>query len=55
MAVAINELIATRPEISSVPASATAPGKPGQIAFDSEHFYACVSANVWRRTAWEIF
>jgi hypothetical protein len=56
MARAINALIASSPVLVPVPpASAAAAGTPGQIAFDFEHFYLCVAANVWRRTAWEIF
>jgi hypothetical protein len=36
---------------SSVPASATATGTAGQIAYDSlGNFYLCTSANTWRRT-----
>lgn len=32
------------------PASATAPGQPGQIAHDSEYFYLCVALNTWKRS-----
>jgi hypothetical protein len=33
------------------PASATAAGAPGQIAYDSDFVYVCVAANVWRRAS----
>ena len=36
---------------SSVPASATATGTAGQIAYDTNYLYACVSASTWKRTA----
>jgi hypothetical protein len=35
---------------SSVPASATATGSVGQIAYDSQYQYTCVSQNYWVRT-----
>lgn len=31
------------------PANSTAPGTAGQVAYDSDYFYICVSASVWRR------
>ena len=36
---------------SSVPASATATGTAGQISYDANYLYVCVSSNVWRRSA----
>ena len=36
---------------SAVPASATATGTAGQIAYDAEFLYTCVTTNTWRRTA----
>ena len=36
---------------SSVPASPTATGAAGQIAYDADFFYTCVATNTWRRTA----
>jgi len=36
---------------SSVPASATATGTAGQIAYDTNYLYACVSASTWKRAA----
>jgi hypothetical protein len=35
---------------SSVPASATATGTAGQIAYDGYRFYVCTATNTWRRT-----
>jgi hypothetical protein len=37
--------------VTSAPATATSPGKPGQIAYDATHFYVCVAADVWVRAA----
>jgi hypothetical protein len=36
---------------SSVPASATATGTAGQIAYDLSNFYICVSTNSWTRVS----
>lgn len=33
------------------PATANAPGTPGQIAFDPNFLYVCVGVNSWKRTA----
>lgn len=35
----------------SPPASATASGTPGQIAFDQSYLYICTGTNTWKRTA----
>ena len=35
--------------VVAVPGSATAAGKPNQIAFDATHIYVCISTNVWVR------
>lgn len=35
------------PNWVAVPATATSPGTPGQVAYDSSHFYLCVQTNVW--------
>jgi hypothetical protein len=32
-----------------VPASATAPGSPGQLAHDGTYLYVCTAANTWKR------
>jgi len=34
---------------SSVPATATSPGEPGTIAYDSTHLYICIASSLWRR------
>ena len=33
------------------PASATAAGSTGEIAWDSSYIYVCVSTNTWKRAA----
>ena len=35
---------------SSAPASATATGTAGQIAYDGSYFYVCTQSNLWSRT-----
>jgi hypothetical protein len=35
----------------SAPSSATDNGSPGQIAYDSTHFYVCIANNTWKRVA----
>jgi hypothetical protein len=43
---------------SSVPASATATGTAGQIAWDANYQYTCVATNTWKRTAlstWSLY
>jgi hypothetical protein len=35
--------------ITSVPASSTATGTPGQIAYDSSYIYVCTATDVWHR------
>lgn len=37
------------PASGSAPASATASGRAGQIAYDSTYIYVCVATNTWRR------
>ena len=39
----------------AVPASSTAIGRPGQLAFDSTGFYVCTAANTWRKVALTTF
>ena len=36
---------------SAAPASASATGTTGQIAWDAGHFYVCVATNTWVRSA----
>lgn len=35
----------------SAPASAGATGTVGQVAMDSDYFYACVATDTWKRVA----
>ena len=35
----------------AVPATATAVGRPGQMAFDASFLYICTAANTWKKTA----
>lgn len=39
----------------SVPASSSALGRPGQMAFDATSLYICIAANQWRKTALSTF
>ena len=39
------------PQIVAVPSTATSSGQAGQIAYDSNFFYACVATNTWVRAA----
>jgi hypothetical protein len=39
----------------AVPASSSAIGRPGQLAFDSTGFYVCTAANTWRKVALTTF
>jgi len=41
----------TMPASVAAPASASAPGTPGQVAYDAGHLYVCVAANTWVRVA----
>ncbi|CAN0344523.1 unnamed protein product, partial [Chrysoparadoxa australica] len=36
---------------SHTPASAAAPGEPGEFCWDVDFIYVCVAANQWRRSA----
>ncbi len=36
---------------ANAPASATAAGVAGQLAYDATHLYVCISTNVWVRVA----
>jgi len=40
---------------SSVPTSATATGVAGQVSYDSQYQYTCVSSNFWRRVPYAIW
>ena len=41
--------------VVAVPVSATAPGKPNQIAYDATHIYVCVATNTWVRATLATF
>jgi hypothetical protein len=41
--------VATRLASATAPASATAGGSPGQVAYDSSYIYVCVAQNTWVR------
>jgi len=43
------------PIVVAVPATATSPGKPNQIAYDATHIYVCVATNVWVRATLAMF
>jgi hypothetical protein len=40
---------------SQAPPSATAPGMPGQVTWDSGFLYVCIAQNTWVRTALSTF
>jgi hypothetical protein len=42
----------TPANVVAPPAHSDSPGLPGQIAYDTNFFYACVSANEWKGVAW---
>lgn len=42
----VNSVLAWVP----APASSSAAGTAGQIAYDADYFYVCVATNTWRRT-----
>lgn len=53
---ALNQTLSTAfPNWVGVPASATANGTPGQVAYDATHFYVCVADNTWVRATLATF
>jgi len=36
---------------TSPPATSSSSGNPGDIAYDNQYFYICISTNTWIRTA----
>ncbi len=38
-----------------VPATATSPGSPNQVAYDATHFYVCIGVNQWTRATLATF
>lgn len=43
------------PDYTTVPATVTSTGSPGEIAVNSTHFYVCTAANRWGRVAIQSF
>ena len=39
------------PQIADAPGSASSPGTPGQIAWDSDYLYICTGENTWKRAS----
>lgn len=39
----------------AAPAVATSLGTPGQVAYDSTHFYVCIATNTWVRVVLATF
>jgi nitrogen fixation/metabolism regulation signal transduction histidine kinase len=46
---AIQDTLDSTPIYTNVPASSTATGIVGQIAFDTTHLYVCIATNTWVR------
>lgn len=38
-------------DVTPVPASASAPGRKGEVAFDDNYMYRCIATNTWKRVA----
>jgi len=38
-------------QIVDAPASATAAGQPGQVAYDADYIYICTAEDVWKRAS----
>ena len=41
--------------LETVPASSSSPGSTGDIAFDANFLYVCISGDTWRRVALATF
>jgi hypothetical protein len=39
------------PNLVTAPASASATGTAGQVAYDTSFFYVCTATNTWKRVA----
>lgn len=48
---ALQTSVASAPLFTAVPASSSALGTAGQIAYNSTYFYVCVATNTWVRTS----
>lgn len=40
-----------RRDMVEPPATASSPGRPGQLAYDSSFLYVCIDVDTWKRTA----
>lgn len=40
--------------VNGAPASSSSPGNPGEIAYDADYLYVCVSTDTWKRIAFEL-
>ncbi|WP_204250484.1 hypothetical protein [Synechocystis sp. CACIAM 05] len=47
----VDEELALKPTVVDPPASATATGTPGSIAYDASYFYLCTATDTWTRVA----
>ena len=48
---ALQASVAIAPIFTAVPASASAPGTVGQLAYNSTYLYVCVATNTWVRAS----
>lgn len=48
---AISRGSATRLRHKKTPASASAPGRKGQIVYDDDYIYVCIDTDTWTRSA----
>ena len=46
----VDALLATKIGWGTAPASATASGTTGSIAWDNDYVYVCVATNTWKRS-----
>ena len=49
--IALQRSASVAPQIATVPATATASGQAGSLAFDANFLYVCVANNSWKRVA----
>lgn len=45
------KILATAYPAAETPATASSPGNPGQIVYDTSYLYICIATNTWRRIA----
>ena len=48
---ALQTTSAISPQFTSIPATASAAGTPGQMAYNSSYLYICVATNTWVRAS----